>query len=337
MMLTGNDAVDRIGKMNITGDVVPTIWFQKITYASGKPNPNAIMILADIVYWFRPVEVRDEKTGHVIGWKKKFAADLLQRNYQDFADHFGFSKKQVKDAMNLLEEMGLIYRELRNVDTGNRIVPNVLYIGLCPERLSEITFEPERLESERLEMSIDTDEGKEGIRQGDICVHRSIHTTSSACTYTSSEGGTNTENTTEITTERNPSIDQEAYKQLIRDQIGYDCLMQEEDISLRGMYEEMYLLICDVVCQARESIRIGKENLPYELVKSRFLKLEMRHLQYAAHTIRQTTSKIGNIRAYLLTTLYHAPETITTYWTQMATHDLAECNVNYEIESNSKM
>ena len=113
--------------------------------------------------------------------------------------------------------------------------------------------------------------------------------------------------------------------------------MQEEDISLRGMYEEMYLLICDVVCHAHESIRIGKEDLPYEVVKSRFLKLEMRHLQYAAHTIRLTTSKIGNIRAYLLTTLYRAPETITAYWTQMATHDLAECNVNYEIESNSKM
>ena len=317
MMLTGNDAVDRIGKMNITGDVVPTIWFQKITYASGKPNPNAIMILADIVYWFRPVEIRDEKTGRVIGWKKKFAADLLQRNYQDFADHFGFSKKQVKDAMNLLEEMGLIYRELRNVDTGNRIVPNVLYIGLCPSRLSEITFEPE--EPERLEMNIETDEGKEYNSQGDICVHRSTHTTSSECTYVSLEGGTNTENTTE----RNLSINQESYKQLIRDQIGYDYLMQEEDISLRRMYEEMYLLICDVVCHVRESIRIGKEDLPYEVVKSRFLKLEMRHLQYAAHTIRQTTSKIGNIRAYLLTTLYHAPETITTYWTQMAVHDLA--------------
>ena len=69
---TGNRIVDEVGRINISGNIIPMVWFQAIRYPNGKPNVNAIIILADIVYWYRPTEIRDEITGQVVGRRKKF-------------------------------------------------------------------------------------------------------------------------------------------------------------------------------------------------------------------------------------------------------------------------
>ena len=91
-LTTGNLIVDQMKDLNITGNIIPMSWFKTFSAPrktdkkngfSGKIKLLAINILADIVYWYRPVEVRDEKTGFVIGYKKKFKSDLLQKNYDD--------------------------------------------------------------------------------------------------------------------------------------------------------------------------------------------------------------------------------------------------------------
>lgn len=63
---TGIEAVDRIGHINISGDVKPRIWHKTIVNEQGKPQRLAMDILSEIVYWYRPQEVRDERTGEVI-------------------------------------------------------------------------------------------------------------------------------------------------------------------------------------------------------------------------------------------------------------------------------
>lgn len=64
---SGNDIVDRVAEINISGNVTPAIWYKTITKENGKPYLLAIAILSDIVYWYRPSEVRDENTGQVKG------------------------------------------------------------------------------------------------------------------------------------------------------------------------------------------------------------------------------------------------------------------------------
>ena len=76
---TGNEIVDENAKLNISGNIIPQVWYRTIIRESGKPNLTAIIILADIVYWYKPTEIRDEGTGQVIGVRKKFKSDLLQR------------------------------------------------------------------------------------------------------------------------------------------------------------------------------------------------------------------------------------------------------------------
>ena len=91
---TGNEIVDENAKLNISGNIIPQVWYRTIIRESGKPNLTAIIILADIVYWYKPTEIRDEGTGQVIGVRKKFKSDLLQEVTSRSANSLGFPKKK---------------------------------------------------------------------------------------------------------------------------------------------------------------------------------------------------------------------------------------------------
>jgi len=70
------------------------------------------------------------------------------------------------------------------------------------------------------------------------------------------------------------------------------------------------------------TIRIGGEEYPYNLVKSKFLKLNSSHLQYVIGCMQNNTTKVANIKAYLITALYNAPNTISHYYNAEVNHDL---------------
>ncbi|MGI6018619.1 MAG: hypothetical protein ACOX8M_07475 [Marvinbryantia sp.] len=95
-LTSGNPAVDQVGRMSIVGNVVPASWFKTILTDSGKPYYLAIMILSDIVYWYRPTEIRDERTGQLLGWKKKFHNDMLQRNYTEYAKLINYVPEKMR-------------------------------------------------------------------------------------------------------------------------------------------------------------------------------------------------------------------------------------------------
>lgn len=171
---TGHTVVDQIGSLNIEGNVIPTNWFNTFKLENGKPDTNAVILLSEIVYWHRPTTVRDEDTGQIIEVKKKFKADLLQRSYQSLADQFGFSKQQVKEAMDRLEKFGVIKRHFRTIEAGGQKLTNVLFIELNTHTLFEVTTLP-------------ISKGTPSPFQNDDPPHF--------------KEGTNTENTTEITTD----------------------------------------------------------------------------------------------------------------------------------------
>jgi len=112
------------------------------------------------------------------------------------------------------------------------------------------------------------------------------------------------------------------YMELIKENLEYDYHMKYDSSNDRELFEDIYNLVCDVVCVKRKTIRIGGEDYPYELVKSRFLKLNHSHIEYVRGRLQETTTKITNIRAYLLTTLYNAPATISHFYQQEVQHDM---------------
>ena len=113
-----------------------------------------------------------------------------------------------------------------------------------------------------------------------------------------------------------------AYMALIRDNLEYEYHMEYDQHGDKELYEEIYETVCDVVCVKRRTIRINGEEYPYELVKSRFLKLNSGHVEYVMSRMRETVTKITNIRAYLITALYNAPSTMSHYYQQEVQHDM---------------
>ena len=116
--------------------------------------------------------------------------------------------------------------------------------------------------------------------------------------------------------------DTSVYMAIIRENLEYDHHMKYDQRNDREMFEEIYELICEVVCVKRDMIRINGEDYPYELVKSRFLKLNGGHVEYVMGCMRDTTTKITNIRSYLITALYNAPSTMSHYYQQEVQHDM---------------
>lgn len=139
---TGCASVDTVGSIRFAGNLVPHSWYQHIRYINKRgefTDPWAVLILADIVYWYRPTEIRDETTGEVIGYRKKFADNKLQRSPSAFSKLLGCSTKVIRAALALLEKLGLIDIELRSKTTGYGTIPNLMFIGLNALKVKEIT------------------------------------------------------------------------------------------------------------------------------------------------------------------------------------------------------
>lgn len=137
-MTSGNPIVDAIGEMNYEGNIVPHSWFNcpRLQFENGKPNMVAITLLSDIIYWYRPTVIRDERSNRIVEVRRKFKGHRLQKDYERWAEYFGFTKRQVQDAIAFLVNTGLIIRE---------IMPplNRPYFEPIPEAIYEVTFPDE--------------------------------------------------------------------------------------------------------------------------------------------------------------------------------------------------
>src|SRR5690349_12771728 len=108
-----------IGKINFSGNVIPHSWFKNIINKNGKPNSIAIMLLSEIIYWYRPTEYRDPKT-YETKYFRKYKADILQKSYADLENALGFTKDQLRDAFECLEKHELAFRELRTIEVNGQ-------------------------------------------------------------------------------------------------------------------------------------------------------------------------------------------------------------------------
>jgi hypothetical protein len=111
------------------------------------------------------------------------------------------------------------------------------------------------------------------------------------------------------------------YRALLLKNIEYPILAQNNPMDTMRL-DELVELMLDVVCSKRAAIRIAGENMPAEVVKSRFLKLNAEHIQYVLDCLKDNPPRIRNIKQYLLAALYNAPLTIENYYAAQIDHDL---------------
>lgn len=111
----------------------------------------------------------------------------------------------------------------------------------------------------------------------------------------------------------------DAYREIICENIEYSILVERHG---KQRMDETVELMLEVILSKRPYIRIAGDDFPREVVRSRFLKINSSHVEYVFDCIDKNTTKVGNIKAYLLTALYNAPATMGSYYRAEVNHDL---------------
>ncbi|MCI6767634.1 DUF6017 domain-containing protein [Porcincola intestinalis] len=112
-----------------------------------------------------------------------------------------------------------------------------------------------------------------------------------------------------------------AYREYFLERCSFEVLKAENHYSA-GELDELLELLVDVCCSRQKTIRISGDEKPMAIVKSRFMKLDSEHIRYVLHCFKENTTKVRNIKQYLLASLYNAPMTIGSYYTALVQHDL---------------
>ena len=95
----------------------------------------------------------------------------------------------------------------------------------------------------------------------------------------------------------------------------------------RELIDGIVDLILETVLCRQEYILIASNQYPASVVKSKFLKQNYSHIEYVLSCIRRNTSKVNNIKKYLLAALLNAPSTIDGYYQAEVQHDMPELAV----------
>lgn len=96
----------------------------------------------------------------------------------------------------------------------------------------------------------------------------------------------------------------------VMDQIGAETFETN-----KAQVKEIATLITDVMnAPDNSTVRIARNNIPSPDVKRRFHQLNQFHVEYVLDSLRQTDTKISNMKNYLITTLYNAPTTMNSYY-----------------------
>jgi len=112
------------------------------------------------------------------------------------------------------------------------------------------------------------------------------------------------------------------YEKVIKDNIDYRIAYSTDHMVCKDV-DNMISIMCDVLCMPEDAtIKVNGVSLPVSIVKQRFLEIRQGHIDYILDSLRDNPSDIKNIRAYLVTTIFNAPATISQYYRSKVNHDL---------------
>lgn len=121
-------------------------------------------------------------------------------------------------------------------------------------------------------------------------------------------------------TPRKQSSSVREMREQVKQNIGYECMIADHD---KSRVDEIVDLMVETLCSSSEYITISGADYPAELVKERLLKINSLHLQYIFECLQGNSSRIRNIKHYLLTTLFNAASTMSSYYDAQCRHDFS--------------
>lgn len=105
-------------------------------------------------------------------------------------------------------------------------------------------------------------------------------------------------------------------------QLDFEYLLEDYPLDREELYEILEIIV-EVYCSKKRQIRIVGEEKSIEVVKSRMMKLDRSHIQYVMKCLNENTTKVRNIKQYILAALYNAPVTISHFHKAWVNNDMA--------------
>ena len=112
------------------------------------------------------------------------------------------------------------------------------------------------------------------------------------------------------------------YRSYFWDWLEFDQLIEKYDMQEDLLYEILEIMV-DVVCSKRKTIRVSGDDKPIDVVRSQFMKITREHIEFIMHCMKENTSKIKNMKQYLLATIYNAPLTMGNYYSSLAQYHMS--------------
>ena len=111
----------------------------------------------------------------------------------------------------------------------------------------------------------------------------------------------------------------EESREIVKENIEYDIISKQYD---KEQLDEIVEIMSEVISTSRDKVTVGKQDMPAEAVRSRFLKISSEHIEYIFWCLKRNATKIRNIKAYLTTVIYNAPTTISNFYAAEVNHDM---------------
>ena len=119
----------------------------------------------------------------------------------------------------------------------------------------------------------------------------------------------------------NSTEEYQAYEKLVKEIVDYESLEVTHHDDMRQVDEIVNLIVETVMCK-NDKILIASNWYPASLVKKKFLMLTYSHIEYVLHCMSGNTTKVKNIKKYLLAALFNAPSTMNGYYQAEVNHDM---------------
>ena len=119
----------------------------------------------------------------------------------------------------------------------------------------------------------------------------------------------------------NSTEEYQAFENLVKETVDYESLEVTHHDDMRQVDEIVNLIIETVMCK-NDKILIASNWYPASMVKKKFLMLTYSHIEYVLHCMSGNTSKVKNIKKYLLAALFNAPSTMNGYYQAEVNHDM---------------
>ena len=260
-------------------------------------------------------------------WMDEEGRAYIYYSLEDIMDALGCSNKKAISIMKELDmDAGIGLIEKKRQGQGK---PTMIYLKQFMiqdvQKCRNYTSEEKSFVSEVKNLHILKCKNAMSRSEENTCLEvKNIHTNKNNINNTELS---NTESNHIISGNDGIGFDVEGYTEIIKENIELDILLERYPYD-RELLTGIFDLILETVLCKNKSIVVASSEYPAELVRSKFLKLNMFHVEYAMDCMRKNTSKIHNIKKYLLAALFNAPSTISGYYQAEVNHDLPQYAAN---------